>query len=270
MRKLLPILAICVSLTGFFLIVWKFSFLKEWHGVFTEISPQFIASEPQHEVSLPVPVPILMYHHIGNRPSDSSSDLFVSPQTFESHLAWLAEHGFHTVSLDAFQHPATLSGKPIILTFDDGYQDAYTQAFPLLKRYGFQGTFYIVTNDIGKDGFVTKDELLTMKNDGMTLGSHSLSHPDLTKVSALQARREIYESKKALEQILNTDIQDFCYPSGIFDQNIEEIVENSDYKTAVSTVNDTNATKTNIFRLNRFAIREDTNLESFLSIEEGY
>src|SRR5262249_10543109 len=154
-------------------------------------------------------VPILLFHHIDQQ----LGKWHVSPRRFEQDLAYLSKAGYHTISLDtymdALQKGAALPDKPIILTFDDGYRDNYDNAFPLLKKYGMTGTFYIVTGRVGNKNFVTWDDLTAMHNAGMEIGAHTVDHPFLTRLPPLTAFGEIWLSKLALEVHLGIPIHTF-------------------------------------------------------------
>ncbi len=258
------VLSVLISLSG---VIFIFSRLSSalWADVFqtpSDLPANLDAEVTPEKLSVSPPIPILMYHHITEYTNDGNPSIYVSPQHFEEQLQWLSDHGFQTVGLDSFRHPTPTTGKPFVLTFDDGYQDAYTQAFPVLKKYGFQATFYIVTNDMDKSGFLSENEMLEMKAAGMNFGSHSLSHPDLTGVFQRQAEEEIYGSKKALERELGTPVTDFCYPGGTNDRNIENIIANSGYETATTTVDKVVSGPTDPFRLNRLNIGDATNFDT--------
>lgn len=273
MKKTSAIFLILISLFGASLIFYRiysmttgkdspFPLPEIPSGLSNQISPGEIFVSPA--------VPILMYHHIQNYPggkNPSDAGIFVSPENFESQLKWLSENNFQTVGLRYFQNPVKPSGKPIILTFDDGYQDAYDVVFPLLKKYNFQATFYPIVNNIDKSGFLTRAEILKMQAGGMTFGSHSLSHPNLTEISQQKAQQEIYASKKILEGITGKDVLDFCYPMGRVNQNAVNVVGNSGYETATTTSNEINLGKTDPLQLNRLDIQNDTKFEDFPALK---
>lgn len=263
MKKTVLTLAVLVSLSGVSYIFYRLYSVS--HTVTLRPIPEMPANldapVATREVSVSPPVPILMYHHVQNvfggiRASDAG--MFVSPKNFEAQLKWLSENGFVTVGPDYFGGPMKPSGKPIILTFDDGYQDSYDNVFPILKKYGFQGTFYPIVDNIDRSGFLTTEEIREMEKGGMRFGSHTYSHPNLAEIPTLQAEQEIYGSKKTLEEIAQTDIADFCYPVGAFDRRAENILSNSGYRTAVTVRNELNDGPTDPLLLNRLNIGNDT------------
>lgn len=187
-------------------------------------------------------VPILMYHYI--RTIDPEEDalgysLSVSPELFDEQMAWLHEHDYTPVRMDTLAE--CLRGQQecpdnmVALTFDDGYEDAATNALPILERYGFPATFYIVTDFVGQPGYLSWDQIRTLHESGMEIGSHSISHPDLTARSTAEARREIVESREILETQLDTPVQSFCYPIGAYNPDIAAMVHEAGYTSSVTT-----------------------------------
>jgi peptidoglycan/xylan/chitin deacetylase (PgdA/CDA1 family) len=170
-------------------------------------------------------VPILMYHNISSRPAQTalSYGLTVTDADFAAQLAYLTVHGYHTITLvDLFDHlyyGRALPRRPIVLTFDDGYDNAYTDAFPLLRRYHAVGVFNVITGKVGlqNDGinsYATWDQLKEMARAGMEIESHTVYHEDLGVVTEGVARNEIRYSRAALQQRLGVPAQFLAYPSG--------------------------------------------------------
>jgi peptidoglycan/xylan/chitin deacetylase (PgdA/CDA1 family) len=269
MKKTKKISLILISLLGAILIGWKL-FPQNNPAYPLPILPPNLGSEiSPNKIYLPVPVPILMYHHVQEIPGGKNKTgvSMVTPENLEKQLQWLLDHNFQTVNFDYLYNPLKSEKKPIILTFDDGYRDAYEKAFPVLKKYKSTGTFFPIVNNIDKSGFVTQKQLLEMKRAGMGFGSHSLSHPNLTTSSDQKNGDEIYGSKNVLEQRLGITISDFCYPSGIFDQRTVNFITNSGYKTAVTVNNGTNFGTIDPFRLNRINIENETNFDNIPELQ---
>jgi len=217
---------------------------------------------------IPQALPIFMYHYI-RRYSDPHDpigvNLSVSPETFEEQLVWLQENGYQTVFPNIFENLKALSFKPIILTFDDGYQDAYDSAFPLLQKYHMAGMFYLIVNRIGTAGYLTWDEIIEMQNAGMMFGSHTLSHPDLRNISQANLENEIKQSKLILEQKLGHSVNDFCYPSGKYNDEILMELKADGYQTAVTTASGIVNMKDDPFLLKRLRIMEHTDIQGLLA-----
>lgn len=214
-------------------------------------------------------VPILMYHYVRdfNDPSDKvGTNLSVSPKALANQLEWLKSNGYQTVNPDYLINPYKMDSKPIILTFDDGYRDAYTDAYPILKKYDSVATFYIITDYInkGNSNYVSWDMVQEMKKGNMNFGSHTLTHPDLEKCTTDRVNRELRDSKKLIEDKIGSAVTDFCYPSGKYNQEIITQVESAGYKTATTVKNGVADQDSELFELPRIRVQDDTNLESRL------
>lgn len=239
-------------------------------------------SESDNINDLPTPtqtqnynIPILMYHYIRdfNDPNDQvGTNLSVSPQKFEEQLKWLKDNGYQTVD---FKYLANRSFDPtgaqdqnhmyVILTFDDGYEDTYTNALPILKKYEFTATFYIIINYVGKDGYMSWQQINELKNSGMNIGSHTLSHPDLAKATDSKMEKEISQSKKILEEKNGATISDFCYPSGKYDNRTIEALKKYGFQTATTTKSGIfDSEKNNPLEIPRYRITTQTELNKIL------
>lgn len=182
-------------------------------------------------------VPILMYHYIRNAEGESElgKGLSVSPQNFDAHLKWLQDNNYETLKVSDLADPdrtalskiAYDKKKPIVLTFDDGYADAYTEAMPTLKKYQMTATFYIIRNYVGKDEYMNQTQIDELQKAGFEIGSHTLSHPDLTKIDLTDAQKQISDSKDGATA--------FCYPAGKYDATTVKLVQEAGYTTAVTT-----------------------------------
>jgi peptidoglycan/xylan/chitin deacetylase (PgdA/CDA1 family) len=196
--------------------------------------------------TLPVPdeqVPILMYHYI--RPDPGPDDpigqgLSVSPELFAEHLAFLAAGGYTPITMADLAHiwegRKPLPPRPIVLTFDDGYRDIYTNAWPLLREYGFPATVYLITSVIDHPEYLTREMILEMAASGLVdFGSHTVHHPNLTALPDADAEVEIVESKRVLEELLGHPVRTFCYPTGAYGDREVALVDDAGYALAVTT-----------------------------------
>ncbi len=188
-------------------------------------------------------IPVLMYHYV--RHVDKGADplgynLSVTPEQFAAQLAWLAANGYETVRMDAVAACVRGEGpcpaRAVALTFDDGYMDAYTAALPLLQQYGFDATFYIVSGFIGQPNYMGWDELRALRDAGMEIGAHTVSHPDLTRLGLADARAEIAQSRAALMTELGMPVLSFCYPGGRLNPDIAAIVRDAGFTSATTTM----------------------------------
>ncbi|HJZ46136.1 MAG TPA: polysaccharide deacetylase family protein, partial [Roseiflexaceae bacterium] len=168
-------------------------------------------------------VPILMYHYISFNPRAPADPLrtrlSVPPPQFAQQLAYLHQANYITITLDdlvdALHGRTILPPKPVILTFDDGYADFFTNAFPLLRRYGDKATIYIITRKVGTPGYLSWKQLQTLAASRLiTIGAHTRTHPELPALSAQQSWAELAGSKTDLETRLGISVRHLAYPAG--------------------------------------------------------
>ncbi len=176
-------------------------------------------------------LPIIMFHYVEPAPADPESmraQLGVTPEELESQVKALSEAGFtfYTVS-DA---PALMARrlepaqKRVILTFDDGYEDFYLNALPILQKYNAKATLFVVTGFLGKPEYLSVDQLKEVaKSPLVEIASHTVSHPDLETLNEEQQRHEIVDSKTDLEAIIGRPVWTFAYPLGHFDETSEAL-----------------------------------------------
>jgi peptidoglycan/xylan/chitin deacetylase (PgdA/CDA1 family) len=189
-------------------------------------------------------VPILMYHHIATPPPGADAvrvDLSVPPDVFDAEMKFLADQGFHTIHLtdllNYFQSGAPLPPKPIIITFDDGYDDNYINAFPTLKDHGFDGTFFIISQraDDAAPGYMTWQQIEEMSANGMEIGSHSFDHRfNLGEIPYTIQWVEIKRSHDAIAQHLPNQAPVFAYPSGSYNATTLAILKQLGYVASVT------------------------------------
>ncbi len=202
--------------------------------------------QPAQPASQPTPVlrvPILMYHYVRVNPNPVDrigAGLSVNPDLFARQMAYLADAGYTPVTLAdvyaAWTAGQPLPPKPVVLTFDDGYRDFYTAAYPVLKGRGFKATVYVIVDFLDRPAYLTWDMLANLLAEGLvTVGSHTLTHVDLSTAPAERVRREIFESKQRLEGRLGIPVTDFSYPSGRYNGAVVGLVDAAGYRTAVTT-----------------------------------
>ena len=202
----------------------------------SNLTPSLIAPAPS------VDVPILVYHHV--RPG-SMSTLFVSPEDFDKQLEYLQYYGFHTISFtdlaDYFEKGKPLPQRPIIISFDDGWENQFEYAFPILQKYHDTATFYVVTDYLNHGNFMTTEQLKTMVAAGMAIGCHTRSHPYLTSLGAERAWDEIAGAKAILEAD-GFKIDTFAYPYGAYNKEVVATVQAAGFRSARTVEGDTRVT----------------------------
>ena len=165
-------------------------------------------------------VPILIYHHFApDLPSDPvQASISVTTSAFADQLGWLAANGYTSVTVaelyNAFYYDLPLPAKPVILVFDDGYAEVYQLAFPLLKQHGFGATIATITGAVDHPNYLTWDQIKEMSDSGEEFVSHSVTHGNLAAMSHDDLRKELGDSRQALEQKLGRPVQFFVYPYG--------------------------------------------------------
>ena len=193
-----------------------------------------------------VHVPILMYHYIGDvSPHDPnpqlSAGLTVSADMFRQQMAWLAANGYRPVTMAALrgylQGANDLPAKPVALTFDDGYADFYSTAFPVLSQYHFTATTFIISGfiDDANGHSMRSWQLVAINQAGIEIGAHTFNHPDLTTLSPTQVQGQLGPSKATLEHLVGKPVLDFAYPAGRYDAAVVAAVEGAGYQSAVTT-----------------------------------
>ncbi len=213
---------------------------------------------------------ILMYHAIVDRPDYFAS---VMPEQFERQMAYLAAHHYPVISLSELVRRLTQKeplGGSVVITFDDGYRDNYTVAYPILKRYQFPATIFVTTGAVGgvdKRGLerLSIEEMKEMEASGIiTLEPHSVTHPKLSKLSRENAREEIANSKKFLEEVLDKKCRFFATPYGDFNDETVAIIRECGFEGATTVSERTTArTNTDLFRLPRVSIDYSTTFSQF-------
>jgi len=180
---------------------------------------------------------ILMYHYIRDG-VDPKKDpigygLSVTPQQFEAQLAALSAAGYTGLTMSQYS-AGQATAKSVMLTFDDGYEDFYTTAWPLLKKYHFTATAYIISGKIGGN-YMTWDQLRELHAAGIEIGAHTVNHIDLSKASEAVQHSEIFNSKQTIEAQVGAPVVSFCYPSGKYTATTEALVKQAGYTSATTT-----------------------------------
>ncbi len=234
-------------------------------------------------------VPILMYHSI----SDSSKDkrypyyqTITTPQVFAEHMDYLHRNGYSTISLA--EAVSCVSGsryrweRPVAITLDDGYQDFYTQAFPILQKYGFNTTVFLPTAYIGetarqfnKAECLTWSQIRELHTEGIEFGSHTVTHPQLKSMNMADVEYEVQASKDTIEQALGCSVKSFAYPYAFpetdrpFTRRLRGFLEESGYENGVSTIIGTADQMGDRFFMKRLPVNSCDDLRLFRAKLEG-
>ncbi|MDP1853336.1 MAG: polysaccharide deacetylase family protein [Candidatus Omnitrophota bacterium] len=220
-------------------------------------------------------VPILMYHRIDKEDS-LTSKLAVSPQVFRKQMSFLARNKYNVIALNQLvsliKAKSRIPQNTVVITFDDGNEDNYSQAYPILKEYNLPATIFIIVDFIGKPGYMNEGQLKELAQSGLiALGSHTMTHPVLTKIDESLLDKEISGSKKALEERTGFSVKLLSYPLGAFNESVRRKVIEAGYKGAVATNPGKNYPNDDIHALKRMRISENAgNLFVFWAETSGY
>jgi len=216
--------------------------------------------------------PILMYHHIDN--TKHQNPYYVSPGILDQQMKWLRDNNYNVISMKDFQDAIScgldLPENPTVITFDDGDLDQYENAIPILQKYGFNGTFYIVTKWLGDKYHMTWDMVKNISDAGMIIGGHTRYHPNVANLTDEGLKNELLGSKTDLEDKIGKTVEFFAYPGGAHSKNAEEHVKEYGYLNAVTTnhavYHDIN-TEDDFYTLSR--IHVDNEMPSFIDWIQG-
>lgn len=216
-----------------------------------------------------IAIPILLYHHITE--ANVSNSYSVSKANFKNQLEYLSLNGYQTISINslvkAIMVGAELPRKPVILTFDDGNQNVYQNAFSLMKDKGFFGMVLIIASRINAEGFLSVQQLMELSSAGWEIGSHGMRHVDLVKEPQV-LRDEIGNSKKFIENALHLHVSVFAYPYGKADHVTMDWVKQIGYTSALGLGISNNHNQGNLFYLERREIKNEMSLDDFAKVLE--
>ena len=218
-----------------------------------------------------------MYHRIAHDRSERRYTVLAG--NFEQQLVFLRDHDYQVITLDAvvdaLDGRTSLPEKSIVLTFDDGFRDTVEYACPILRRFGYSATFFLISGLMGRSNewmqreghksspLIDWSDARNLFAEGFVVGSHSVSHPSLPAVDLPAARREIEGSKQTLEQQLSVPIKYFAYPYGRFNHSIQEVVREVGYVAACSTQAGFNGPTAERFALRRLDVFGTHSLTAF-------
>ena len=212
------------------------------------------------------PLPVLMYHAIGEPSCAHEASYTVPPALFRRHLAVLAQEGWTTMGLDALvdamRKGVRLPRRTVALTFDDGFSCLHEQLGESFAR-GLKATAYIVTGSLDRMARFDRDlgirarpmlsiaQLRELSDAGLEIGSHTVNHPYLRSLTDSALDNELHRSKQDLEQILGRRVSSFAYPRGRFDRRVRQAVMDAGYLTACCTMGGLNHARTDAFLIRR-------------------
>jgi peptidoglycan/xylan/chitin deacetylase (PgdA/CDA1 family) len=233
------------------------------------------AAAGSHHVSM-YHVPVLMYHRIAP-PSERGHDLpdlVLDPKRFGAQLAALKADGWRTITSGelaaAMEAGFPVPSKTFIITVDDGHDDGYTHAFPILRRYGFVATFFVITSRLDRSGWLTWAELSQMQAAGMEIGNHTLSHVNEAGYSRVETDAQVTGAQAAISTHLGVAPVSFAYPYGRTPANLITSVESSGIKVAYTTARGAIETHRTAYLLPRLRVSATTGGSGILWLVRRY
>ncbi|WP_162921742.1 polysaccharide deacetylase family protein [Listeria costaricensis] len=210
-------------------------------------------------------IPVLMYHSINE---NVKNNLIISPNEFEEQMKWLKDNGYHPLYLrelgDMLETGKNVPDKPVVITFDDGYQDNYTNAYPILKKYALPANIFVITSKIGADNHFDEQAMKEMSANGIEMESHTVNHPELNQLPYEAQLRELTDSKKRIEAITGQEVNSICYPVGRYNEDTEKAAQEAGYRMGFAIENSTANKNQGMYRLKRLRVSPGTKLETIL------
>lgn len=203
-----------------------------------------------------------MYHSVGESTCfEIGAGLYCVPvEKFREQMEYISlDSRFRGNDLSAMSYELRAMS---LITFDDGLLDNYTKAYPALREFGLKAYFFILAGKVGLSGYMDWQQIIELRNDGMIIGSHGMTHRILTELNDEESDYELIESKRILEDKLRQPIEYFSIPRGFYNRNIIEKLKNAGY-TGVFT---SNPKDSNGFKFGRIAVRADWDLEYFTRV----
>lgn len=219
-----------------------------------------------------VRIPILMYHSICN--DDPNNSLMIPTEMFAEQMEWLSENNFTAMSMDEVieaMNTGKVPKRPVLITFDDGYADNYTNAFSALKNNNLKGTFFIISDTITEEGgyYMSTGMLKEMKEAGMEIENHTANHLELNNLSREDAIDSIKRGQEFLRSVIGANGNYLCYPVGRYSDETIEIQKELGIKAALTTQGGISSISDGRYELKRVRI-SPMNIENFAEIFSEY
>ena len=201
-------------------------------------------------------IPVLNYHQIND---ENHTALTLSSTEFDAQMSYLHKQGYSTISpdqlTDYLEYGKVLPSNPILITFDDGYEDNYRVAYPILQKYNLTATFFIITDFVGHNGrYMTWKQIKEMNSNGFTFESHTVNHIKLPDASDEEILYQLTESRNAIEWRTNKKAEYLAYPGGAYDHRVIELAKKAGYRAAFTVNFGRNKARCGLFTLNRIPI----------------
>ncbi|MFE2963486.1 polysaccharide deacetylase family protein [Streptomyces sp. NPDC059340] len=227
------------------------------------------------------PVPILMYHSIAAAPNDATRELSVGPEAFAEQMALLGDQGFTPVDTAAlaasWRSGGPLPERPVLITFDDGYEGVHRHGLPVLAKHGFASTLFVSTGWIkgaydtggGLDAMLSWAQVRELAAEQVEIGGHSHTHPQLDQLSDDALRFEVLRCKEIIADELGTRPASFAYPYGYSSRRVRQVVRETGFAQSLAVGNGLARRRQGPYALQRVTVRRTTGIEEFERLVEG-
>ncbi|MER6079056.1 polysaccharide deacetylase family protein [Streptomyces sp. NPDC001833] len=227
------------------------------------------------------PVPILMYHSVATAPNDATRALSVAPEAFAEQMALVGDLGLTPVSTAdlaaSWRSGGSLPDRPVLITFDDGYEGVHRHALSVLAKHGFASTLFVSTGWIrgaydtggGLDAMLDWDQVRELAGAGCEIGGHSHTHPQLDQLDDDRLRTELVRCREIVTDELGAPPASFAYPYGYSSRRVRQAVRAAGYTQALAVGNDLARRRQGPFALQRVTVRRSTDAAEFARLLEG-
>lgn len=229
----------------------------------------FVPADKKVSVVGEAPIPILMYHFVrdGVNPTTDQLgyNLSVPTAEFAEQMKYLSNSGYTAVTMSQVAK-GEVPAKAVALTFDDGYADFGSEAYPILNNRNFTATVYVITSRLNDSRHLSPEDIVYLSNRGIEFGSHTVNHVNLAHQPDSVARDELAKSQKTLATLTGKPVTALSYPSGQYDQSTVRLAKQLGYTSAVTTVNGTADPSKDLYRLARIRIKRGITLNEFKAL----
>ncbi len=275
MKKILASYFLMIIALSLILAVNNLAYPKQILAKNTNL-PQAVASlqNIQNTTQTTPRIPILIYHYVEivrDKKDATRKSLDIQPQVLEAQIVTLQKAGYTFITpgdIVQIKSGQIKNKRPIILSFDDGYRDFYTDVFPILKKYRVKSIAYIVPGFLGHPNYMFWSQIKELDTSGLVeLGAHTMHHTMLDTQTPQIAEQEIFQSKLAIQLYLGHDIRSFAYPYGHFNATVENLVKSAGFTTAVTTMSGSNTVSEDMLILRRIHPGASTGVALLSKIE---
>ncbi|WP_320781367.1 polysaccharide deacetylase family protein [Streptomyces sp. CRN 30] len=226
-------------------------------------------------------VPVLMYHAVAAAPNEATLALSVAPEAFAEQMALLGDRGFTPVTTaelaEGWRSGGPLPGRPVLITFDDGYEGVHRHCLPVLAEHGFRASLFVSTawiagdfdNGAAPDTMLDWEQVRRLADTGVEIGGHSHTHPQLDQLADEALRSELLRCREVVSGELGTAPVSFAYPYGYSSRRVRRAVRETGFAQALAVGNGLARRSQGPYALQRVTVRRSTSVEEFARLVEG-